>query len=545
MKKIFAILLSAAAFAAVSMSAAAQQAEITAAAPVGQPGQGYTLCVYKSEITDSAEDILHMDEAVMTGSSELKFTFDFSESSGKYPYVITSDAKNWEERGELIFTNEQELAEALQQLKAAASAENAGSKVKECFDKNVNIFALDKDFAIDEKIKPLAAAKTYTRIAEQIDKIFAATDDASLDEIRRVYQIEMLLCGIEYGSESIIVSIDSNYAELLGLDTEEITEIYAGFSAAARSDAAGIEKGAYETAEAYETAHNDAVALAAINASASWLGMGEIIDKLNTVCSLGFPSLSATNRSTVLTALAEQKPFKSKADFQTAVSKQVAGLSSTTGGGSHASVSTGGGKGSSVTYEGAGGAPNGNAQTSQSGAAFDDLDSAAWARTAIEYLAKKGIVSGRGNRMFAPGDYVTREEFVTIIVGAFSIYSDDAPEFADVAAEAWYAPYVKRAAGANIVYGVGNNAFGVGTYITREDACTMIARAAGIDETDESASARFADAGEISAYAAGAVAALAQSGAVSGTPEGSFLPKNPITRAETAQIIYNYVKEAN
>ena len=62
---------------------------------------------------------------------------------------------------------------------------------------------------------------------------------------------------------------------------------------------------------------------------------------------------------------------------------------------------------------------------------------------------------------------------------------------------------------------------------------------AGYEENQETPS--FNDAQNISAYAKSAVAILNQKGIVNGMDGNKFAPKNSATRAEAAQIIYNYL----
>lgn len=540
MKKILTFTLSVAAVVASASVISAQQVDIAAKEPTGQPGQGYTLVVYSSDTaTGNTADVVYIDEANMTSSSEVTFSFDFKEISGRYPYVINSNAGNWSEIGTLMFTNTEEFADAMTALEAAVKDEtNPAAALKQCFEDYDNVFLLDSGFEIDAEIKKLNTSKVYTKAVAQISTILDAGEELTIEKLRSIYQTEMLLCGIEYGSNELIKTIDTNYADTLNLDTEAVNKYYGELSDTSKLQAAAIEKGAYETVQAYKIAHNNAVAIAAINASTSWLTMGTIIDELNTICTLDFPSLTETNRATVLTGLAENKPFASKEAFQTAVKTLVNNIGSSS---SKPSYSTGGGSSSG----GSSSVVSGGSSSQSSSSVFNDLDSVSWAKNAIEYLASKNVVSGRGDGQFAPNDSVTREEFVKILVCAFDINSDQAAEFTDVAADSWYAPYVNRAAGAEVVYGIGDGRFGVGTYITREDACVMIARAAKLSNDNTETLAKFADADSVSDYARGAVAVLAELGIVNGTPEGSFLPKNSITRAETAVIIYNCIKGGN
>ena len=113
----------------------------------------------------------------------------------------------------------------------------------------------------------------------------------------------------------------------------------------------------------------------------------------------------------------------------------------------------------------------------ETASAFDDIDGVEWAREAINYLAAKGIVSGKAEKTFAPNDNITREEFVKILVSAFGINSDGAElDFSDVSKDDWFYPYLSKAVASGVVSGYDNGRFGTGDCITRQDICVMIQR---------------------------------------------------------------------
>lgn len=174
--------------------------------------------------------------------------------------------------------------------------------------------------------------------------------------------------------------------------------------------------------------------------------------------------------------------------------------------------------------------------------AFSDMDGCAWAAEAVSFLVRAGAVSGKSQTTFAPYDNVTREEFVKMILKAFSydIRSGESA-FADVDQKAWYADYIFSAVGSGIINGVAADCFGVGQNVTREDACVIISRIL------ENKNAAFTEKGEyipftddayISDYARSAVEGLAASGIVNGAPDNSFSPKSGCTRAEAAKLIF-------
>lgn len=233
------------------------------------------------------------------------------------------------------------------------------------------------------------------------------------------------------------------------------------------------------------------------------------------------------------------KEFASMGDFKTALKSAVsdAGTASgTTGGGSSGGNAGGNSSGSSVNVP-----PHNNSVVSTSN--FDDLDSAEWARSSIENLANKGIISGKGDRRFCPGEHITREEFVKIAVSAFNLEDDNAEtDFADLDKNSWSYKYVAAGVKAGLIMGIDENNFGGKEEITRQDIAAIIYRYL-LSTGKEPAGSQylFADDDKISEYAKDAVYALKADGILSGTGKNYFEPQRYATRAEAAKIIASVI----
>lgn len=172
---------------------------------------------------------------------------------------------------------------------------------------------------------------------------------------------------------------------------------------------------------------------------------------------------------------------------------------------------------------------------------FNDLESvASWASDAINHLYENGIINGIRQSVFAPNDYITREQLAKIVVLAFNVYDPAAQcSFTDVPAEGWAYPYVASAKKSGFIFGVSDSEFMGGQYVTREDLAAVIYRAAiSAGKTFGSAKTDFSDYSLISAYARDAVAAMAGEGIIQGISGGAFAPNEYATRAQTAKIIY-------
>ncbi len=177
---------------------------------------------------------------------------------------------------------------------------------------------------------------------------------------------------------------------------------------------------------------------------------------------------------------------------------------------------------------------------------FDDISSKPWAEEAVNALAGMGVINGTGYRTFTPDAKCKRADFVIMLVKLLGIEGTASDNFDDVDAGKYYANYVGLAKEAGIVNGYGDGNFGPENFCTREELMVMVANAisaSGVDTSaDESALDKFADADSIAAWAKPYVAFLAANSVVNGA-NGNINPKNDITRAEVAVIMYN-VKNA-
>lgn len=204
----------------------------------------------------------------------------------------------------------------------------------------------------------------------------------------------------------------------------------------------------------------------------------------------------------------------------------------------------GGGRGGSFTVPGNTGLPANNETDSSDQTStenqpdkkvFEDIDEAEWAKESILYLYEKKIVSGY-NGKFNPSQYVTREEFVKMLVLAANIYDESAEcGFSDIPSDNWAYPYISSAVKNEIVSGMGNGEFGLGQSISRQDTAVIASKLLKSDPNVSAA--EFSDSDEISEYAKGAVAAMQNIGIISGMDGGRFAPKEPLTRAQAAKII--------
>ncbi len=172
---------------------------------------------------------------------------------------------------------------------------------------------------------------------------------------------------------------------------------------------------------------------------------------------------------------------------------------------------------------------------------FSDMTGFEWAREAVDYLYLRGVVSGRTEQKYCPGELVLREEFAKLLIQItkLNVVSDDMV-FSDVSKDAWCYEYVNRAYKAGIIHGISDDIFGIGKCITRQDMAVMVYNALNVCGINPPAGdiPSFADEEDVSEYAGAAVDALVQLKLISGYDDGTFKPLATATRAEAAQIAY-------
>ena len=172
---------------------------------------------------------------------------------------------------------------------------------------------------------------------------------------------------------------------------------------------------------------------------------------------------------------------------------------------------------------------------------FQDLDSVEWARTAINGLAMRGMISGRDQYTFDPNANITRAEYCQILMGAINALN------AKGESTAWYYNAVSVASQLGIVSGYGDGNFGPNDLITRQDMALMTYKTAKImNKSLEPVNAEitFEDSHEISDYAFEAVMTLQKAGIINGMTETTFEPHSNATRAQSAKVIFDTFVDA-
>ena len=232
--------------------------------------------------------------------------------------------------------------------------------------------------------------------------------------------------------------------------------------------------------------------------------------------------------------------------LRTAYAAAVKKYSGSAEGGSNAGGGGGGGTNTGTKYEGTYEEPIVAEQTKPETFVntFTDIEGVPWASESILALAHKNIINGKDEKHFAPDDFITREEFVKIVVGALGYANDSYINiFADVKDSDWYVSFVNIANKRGIVKGMGNGIFGVGENITRQDMVVMLRNALKAEGVElPTGDVSFDDKHMIADYAVEAVGTLNKLGIVNGVSSTQFDPAGNATRAQAAKVVYGIMQ---
>ena len=172
---------------------------------------------------------------------------------------------------------------------------------------------------------------------------------------------------------------------------------------------------------------------------------------------------------------------------------------------------------------------------------LSDLSADDWSYKYVTDLMEKGILSKPQDGIFRPMDSLKREEAVKMLIEFFGIKNTAArTSFSDISDTDWAYVYIASAAETGIVDGIGDNKFGTGSAVSRQDFAVMtynaLKKTGKLRDTDYTGFS-FNDSDSIADYALEAVEYFKAYNIISGTPENTFLPHDDITRKEAAKII--------
>lgn len=150
---------------------------------------------------------------------------------------------------------------------------------------------------------------------------------------------------------------------------------------------------------------------------------------------------------------------------------------------------------------------------------FSDINTS-YAKESIEFLDKQGIMKGVSTDRFAPDQQISRKHFAIVLAKTLGIQPlfPYQPTFIDLDRTQSEYGYVEALVKLGLLTGTGESKYNGDQVITRQDAAVILYRALANDTSPDAQ-----DAGK----------------------DTMFLPRKPLTRAETAVIAHRVFERGN
>ncbi len=519
---------------------------LTVKGSAGSKMQSISLEVLKGAVTAEQFDfanaeerfdmLVYADETRSADDGGWQFSFGFPADSKRHIIRIRTGINGEIEQRSIVAATNSEFETAMEMMNRAGS-NDISDVLKNC----VGILGLDCDTfeMLPEKNCDAMALRILNERDKQQNKVFAG-----YEQLEAVFNENLAVECVNVADGSNIAAVLEKYKEYFAYKNGKSYQIFEGLSADGQKNVyTNLAKADYGTPAAVDAAFSletVRVRLAALR------GYDELYDVLPQCADAleanisKYTVLSKENQlkvcSEIITSLSGKDVTKESLETIVSSAAEKYGSNGTTGSGSGG----GGGNGGGVkTPNIAVAAPN---KPNESSFVFNDIESVSWARDSIEALARRGVINGKADKIFAPNDTVTREEFVKMVVLALNITAEDTScDFTDVRDDAWYKEYVGKAVRSGLVNGRGDGTFGVGESITRQDIAVILWN--GIKSKAESKSAaEFIDNDDVSDYAKEAVNAMRYLNIIDGYDDNTFRPNNAATRAEAAKLLYKAVQ---
>lgn len=174
-------------------------------------------------------------------------------------------------------------------------------------------------------------------------------------------------------------------------------------------------------------------------------------------------------------------------------------------------------------------------------AAIVPASAASWMEPYLEKLVSWGVMRGDSTGDLHPDRTLTRGEFVVLVNRAFG-YDDTSASvpFRDVKASDWYYDDINIGYTTGYFNGTSKTTASPKNSVTREQAAVLLARNLALDD-DPGASLDFTDSNSLSNYSRGLIRSSVVEGILSGYSDGSFRPRQSITRGQMAVLLVNAI----
>lgn len=167
-----------------------------------------------------------------------------------------------------------------------------------------------------------------------------------------------------------------------------------------------------------------------------------------------------------------------------------------------------------------------------------------WSEPYLQNLLNRGVMRGDQDGNMDPDRDITRAEFVSMLNRAFGYTETTNTKlpFKDIDGKEWYADDIKIAYDRGYFAGTDKNKSDAQSELTREQAVSLLCRNLKVEDVFGE-NFEFKDSREFQEWSKGSINAATQKGYVSGYEDGTFRPRNNITRGETAKLFSDAIGE--
>ena len=499
------------------------------------------------EITDDVltdDSIVYIKQIQANEDGCYSVSFPAKYGTGQYKVRVYAAADDeYFENDDLFVFSELDINELIDKIAAIDNLDDIHIIIDE---NTVKILGLDVS-----KITDMDAAALNELYVCLLNEKRESAQTANVDDIQNLVDAAYLLYTINNvgGNESLKGIVEGN-EDILKLDASCSMELYSNTNIyddkRKNNMLSKLAEKKYSTLKEFKKIFGEQTLLYSLYAQSSYHTIETILEQSHIIKQYDLPKYNALkDKTSVLKNInACKEPFKTVQELVSAIENWSNGGNSQGGGG------TGHTSGGGGSYTSSGGktvvsVPSATEKPSDiKHEYFNDISDFEWASTAIYYLRNKGIIAGREENSFFPGDNITREEFLKLLVKVSdALPAEAAINFKDVDHNDWYYGFVSAGVSMGIVKGKNDNIFGIGEFITREDMAVMAGRLIEYLQIDlPYGESVFKDYDNISEYAKEYVSRLCKNGIVNGVGDNEFAPKLYLNRASAAKIVYEIDK---
>ena len=160
--------------------------------------------------------------------------------------------------------------------------------------------------------------------------------------------------------------------------------------------------------------------------------------------------------------------------------------------------------------------------------------SAHWADEYLDQLVDWGVM--RSDQVGDPDDPMTRAEFMAIVNRAYGYNKVGPMPFVDVTPSDWFYDDISIAYNAGYMAGTSATTASPNLILTREMAVCILARNMMMKETPAE-DLSFADSRDVSPWARGLIKTSVDNYVISGYPDNTFGPQDPVSRGQMAVLL--------